>query len=549
MSAALQTLRGFAHQALGAQIISSVRADDGTEHVLSRYGDAVWDLSPFCKVKSLPKNRMQIRWPAGLPPFLLASLKAGVYAYWRLGYPRRKRPESATVIYFAKELARFACWLNAQGIARFAAVSPSIAQAYAAHCRSSRSRQGAGPDPLSVTTLTRRLAPVEALYAMRAWLDDARPAHPWPAESAASMAGYQPSHGPPRAKTPVIPDDIAAQLFQKAERLLSRAEALLDARDALDDRAKRYTGRSRRHLNYLLSRLLQSRGLPALRGFHRSLSELRTACYLTIGMLSGMRDHEINSLKADAAYYETSKDGEVYGWLRGESHKTFAGACEWMVPPLAGRAVAVAARLTAPLRSRLKARIEELEKLLADAAIDPGMHRDAVAELQESRRHQDQLFLGYDYDNGVVRNLTGLTWRGELKAFAAELGWNLRPHQLRRTFAVFVAHHIMGNLRYLRHHFKHWSMDMTLLYGMHEKRDLALYESIMSSINEHRVDLVSHWLDEDVALAGGASQRIREYRAAASSPRTSLTRSPCAVPDTPGAWRKDRDVVAQVSTR
>ena len=90
--------------------------------------------------------------------------------------------------------------------------------------------------------------------------------------------------------------------------------------------------------------------------------------------------------------------------------------------------------------------------------------------------------------------------------------WPLSTHQFRRTFAVFVAKNLIGDLRYLRHHFKHWSMDMTLHYARTDTSDETLISEIMSERDQINREIVSGWLSHDTPLAGGRGEAIMTFR-------------------------------------
>lgn len=90
--------------------------------------------------------------------------------------------------------------------------------------------------------------------------------------------------------------------------------------------------------------------------------------------------------------------------------------------------------------------------------------------------------------------------------------WPIATHQFRRTFAVFVAKNLIGDLRYLRHHFKHWSMDMTLHYARHERGDEALISEIISERDRlHRI-IVSDWFSNEAPLTGGGGRSVMAFR-------------------------------------
>ncbi|MDP1775194.1 MAG: hypothetical protein Q8K94_01115, partial [Moraxellaceae bacterium] len=73
-------------------------------------------------------------------------------------------------------------------------------------------------------------------------------------------------------------------------------------------------------------------------------------------------------------------------------------------------------------------------------------------------------------------------------------------------FANYAAHSKFGDLRYLREHFAHWSMDMTLGYAMDQEwgqhLDIELFEDIQFELEDIKSGVVSGWLGKS-PLGGG----------------------------------------------
>ncbi|MVF49038.1 hypothetical protein F9Z43_06780 [Pseudomonas monteilii] len=87
------------------------------------------------------------------------------------------------------------------------------------------------------------------------------------------------------------------------------------------------------------------------------------------------------------------------------------------------------------------------------------------AQIAEAEKHRNSLFLSIDRTGKLrVRTLTLAGWQKNLQAFAKNCGlsWNLTSHQFRRKFANYVAHSKFGDLCYLKEHFAHWTLDMSL---------------------------------------------------------------------------------------
>jgi hypothetical protein len=113
-----------------------------------------------------------------------------------------------------------------------------------------------------------------------------------------------------------------------------------------------------------------------------------------------------------------------------------------------------------------------------------------------------------------VRTLSLGSLNATLKDFAGNHGidWELASHQFRRKFANYAARSQFGDLRYLKEHFKHWSMDMTLGYALNESQEMALYLDIQDELDEIKQGVVETWLEADAPLAGGYGNGLVEWR-------------------------------------
>ncbi len=68
-------------------VVSQVTDDHGHLHVLSRFGDARWDLSPYFEQSNVPESMKTIVWPMDIPLMLLNDTKAALYAWFKEGRP------------------------------------------------------------------------------------------------------------------------------------------------------------------------------------------------------------------------------------------------------------------------------------------------------------------------------------------------------------------------------------------------------------------------------------------------------------------------------
>lgn len=132
--------------------------------------------------------------------------------------------------------------------------------------------------------------------------------------------------------------------------------------------------------------------------------------------------------------------------------------------------------------------------------------------------HRNALFLGVDpKKDNLVRTLSSTSWDQKLRDFANKCGvnWSLASHQFRRKFANYAAHSRFGDLRYLKEHFAHWSMDMTLRYAMDDSwgqhLDLELYVDIQMELDDIKLGVVDSWVGE-AHLAGGFGRSIKHWQ-------------------------------------
>jgi hypothetical protein len=102
-----------------------------------------------------------------------------------------------------------------------------------------------------------------------------------------------------------------------------------------------------------------------------------------------------------------------------------------------------------------------------------------------------------------------------MHSFAVHVGvdWALATHQFRRTFAANVANHVLGDLIYLKHHYKHWSIDMTALYALNTQQELELFDEVLQAVREKKIRIIEHWLDDDCMVIGGAATGVKAFKA------------------------------------
>ena len=508
-----QTMLGQASHVLGIApderdaLIVSMRKVDDVSVVFSRYGDDVW--WPSGATTNTVKANTKLDFTAIPVPFKQVT-KAVMYRLTRRGRAGQKRPGVGQLFRTLGNIRLFLEYVHELGITNLSAITPLVCSTYVQKCRTlkteGRGKKGQKRErSLTSATLSKRFVAIEALYELSQYTTDAIVQHPWPDSSARHLAGYNDEDREGGSKTPLIPDEIFARLFKGAWDIVQGAGHVLDLRDELAKVAASHSGLARYGLNKRKNQVLKTfgwdGGLPML---NTKLIEIRTACYIVIASLSGCRNHEVAFLQSEAYYSTEDDEGERYWWMRSRSTKTDENDTQWMIPEAAVSALKIMERWAKPYQGRLRDEID------AYRAANPTDVR--IAEAQE---HLGAVFVGSDKkQDNQVRTISVQRWNAQLRKFALALNidWDLASHQFRRKFANYAARSQFGDLRYLREHFKHWSLDMTLGYAMNESQEMSLYLEIEDELEQIKEGVVARWLDKSEPLAGGYGLNIVNWR-------------------------------------
>jgi hypothetical protein len=487
-------------------LIISATLVEGQWVILSRYGDDFWHLENFTSNVSVHRRRLEF---SAVPKAFRGGMKAMFYRYLRRGRAGQQRPKGATLYGNFQNTKYFLRHLLALGIEHLSAVTPFTCATYVEACRAHRQTGRSLGKALSQDALRKRLIAVEALYELSQYTDDAMPQQPWPETSAMAMAGLVGSGSPHNngGKTPLISDAVFCTLFERAHRIVESGNVLLDLRNALDAIAARLKKKTKGTVWPAKSRHLAAHGWEGgLDAFNHALVELRTACYIVLASTSGCRNHELANLQSNAHLRTHDDEGNVYHWMRSRSDKTDAGIYDWMIPETAVRALRLMERWAAPYQNMIAVEVAELRRTNPH---DP--------QITEAQKHRQTLFLGVSSKNGKqARALSNRGWNQNLKAFAKDCGldWNLASHQFRRKFANYAAHSRFGDLRYLKEHYAHWSLDMSLGYAMDaswgQHLDAELFMDIQNELDDIKLGVAEVWIAEP--LAGGYGRAIKQWQ-------------------------------------
>lgn len=473
------------------RIVISAQVDDaGQEHVLSHYGDAVWDLRPFIDQPGVAECSKFIRWPADCPPDMVADCKAVLYAWVRRGRPGMNPPHWITV----KGVAVASClplmrWLKRLNVTRFNQVQALHISNYRHHCQHDQR--------LSPWGIYNRLQFLDLLWTFNEEAAFGLKLNPWGVSTLMAICGITGGDGVNgksaggTAKTPIIPSDIQTAIFRHCESVIASAPVFFDARD---------------------------RG--EIRPVAPPLVAVRSAALYLISITTGMRNDEVLGLENDAWRSEV-RHGLTYHWIRSMEHKTKKGAVEYLCPPLTLEVMSILQRFAAPLQRLLDTEIQTLQAAPSS--------KENLSRLAQARADRKRLFLGVSQlKHNRVRVLTTAACGDALDKLAKAAGtsWNLAPHQARRTYARLFVESRMGrsSLIFLKEQFKHSSLSMTQLYASNPQQDRSLFDEILSEITAYKSELLGSWTS-DLPLSGGAGHKIMALRATPHASRQSLLTS------------------------
>lgn len=491
----------------GNTVISSYTLD-GRLMVVSRYGDDKWLLVNM--PTNLQKSVRHIHW-GRFPETFRPVLKALCYRYLMRGRVGMSRPSDRAVVLWAVDLKPFIDYLASVGVTRLRGVRAETCQSYVEACRRRTCTTKHGEKPLTASYLGHLYGAVEKLYELSQFTDDAMPEHPWPDTSYSHLAKLTgPGTAKRGGKTPLVPDDVFSALFQRAWSMIEVAGPVLELRDEwLPIRARDGQGWDKDTASRLLSAFVKERGWSGAAAFSQALRDIRPACYIVIASLSGCRNHELAFLESRAVRSTLEpgdRDGEEprrYWWMKAKSTKTGEGVAEWMIPEAAVIAIRVLERWAAPHQAQLERDVEAQREANPDDV-----------EIAAALKHRRAIFLVSDpRSGGRVRTLSNQMVNLDLRRFTRACGfdWELASHQFRRKFANYAARSQFGDLRYLKQHFKHWSMEMTLGYALNESQEMALYAEIQEELDDIKAGVVESWLEPGAPLAGGYGQRIAAW--------------------------------------
>lgn len=486
--------RGLSDPARASIVVSAVTDVDGRSHVLSMFGDVIWDFRPYFEQSNVVDGQKYIAWPKDCPQQLVNDCKAVLYAWLKRGLPGSKPPIASgicqTAISSAIPVMR---WMTALNIKTFDQLKLIHVANYIHKTKSRLTR--------NAHSVYDSLRILDLLWVFREDTSSPLASCPWGESSLWRVSGLAKQHGGQTGrtgtgKTPIIPADVQAKVFNYCEAVLAAAPETLRQRD------------------------VEKLGLR-----NSALLRIRDAALYVLSITSGMRNEEAIGVEVGTWRSEV-RDGVEFHWVATTERKTGKGKVEFLVPALTIKALDLMKHYAKPFQERLSREIAELESNPAH-----GNTTDRMLRLAKARRDAKKLFLcmstsGQTGPSG--RHVDALSSAGSNLSFrrlakAAGTDWQLAPHQCRRTYARNVVESRMGraSLVFLKWQFKHSSMSMTQLYASNPMQDALLFDEVLEEMTEFKADLIESWLG-DQPLSGGAGRKILKTRVIALESRAAL---------------------------
>jgi integrase len=482
----------------------------GQRHVLSRYGDERIDMSPYV---SNPANACSYINLALFPERWRSATLDLLLAFWRYGRPGHAPPKASTVINKSVLLVKIIRWLDNRAVKSFRQIRPLHVSTFAAE-----HREASSEDYMKPGTLAGALSALSLAWELRDRLDDAMSMPPFGDRGSIGVLANLHKRRDQEVLTKALTDEGAARLFAACEAALQGIEDTLTDYEEIE--AYKAADTVGKHSKYGGRDVYWS--MPHLYGRWREVEErvndARAACFTLIGLLVGMRFSEILLLE-DRCYVDLEHEGEMLGWLNGRTLKMRpdgSDATRWIAPPLVEELVRVMERISGPMRQRLLRQIAAMEHELETTRLARSRRTKLIGELDAAQRSLRRLFL-----SAIRSKAGGVPIRGSGRGATywvrrmvqkAGIDLHVHPHMLRRTFATMVIHQCAGDLRYLRKHFQHWSIETTQLYATHEQREQELVDEIAEEMLTQKVGLVATWLAPKTVLAGRAGEYIALQR-------------------------------------
>jgi integrase len=295
--------------------------------------------------------------------------------------------------------------------------------------------------------------------------------------------------------------------------------------------------------NYIKSDELLSRVFDLDRSDNhrrRLISSIQEACIIVLCSFSGCRIGEVVSFTKDN-YTEIKYKDITVPLLKGLNTKNQLGgiAKEVVYPthPIAKKALELAYDCTNYFRKEYYKKIE----LMTDENTKLVLLKEAQSTfISEHIFSKKNRIIATHFESKIIKfcesyniratakdveefNILNPSWKGKLVTGGSLP--TLRPHDFRRTFAVFLRRNKLGDILTLRYATKHTNLYMTAYYSNNSDlaalNDFELDDELMNMINEANQEMFAnelfHIFNKAETLSGGEGERILQERKLANN--------------------------------
>jgi hypothetical protein len=487
-----QPIEIFGSHDLNAIVISAVVDPIGRTHVLSQFGDDEWDMSLYFNQPNVSPSAKIIKWHKTCPENLVLDCKIAIYSWWKLGISGNKAPEGRSVCTCANSFGYFLRWISAKNI-------NSFDQLNSFHL--SQFRQLCIDEAVGHAGMHHRLHLLDLIWKFRDRLANPINFNPWGNSNLEVYCGVRGNKVPINSigKTPAIPKTIQESLFIYCKSIIENSQNILNSIEN--------------------GSLLVS---------NPKAVELRDAIYYIISISTGMRSQEVGGIEFGAGRQEIIS-GTVFCWIKSRELKTNKGIVEWLAPPITLELLTIVERYAASFQKSLSIELNDLNIRLSQTPPPPDINA-LLKRRADVEMSLNKVFIGIKTSkNHQISTLSHSAINLAYKriAKAANVEWNLAPHQTRKTYARNWVESKMGrcSLIYLKDQFKHSSMSMTELYASNLQQDTSLYDDIFEELIDFKKEILSHLHESDSPLTGGAGKKILRFRGSKVRSKEQLVRN------------------------
>jgi hypothetical protein len=474
-----------------------------------KFADDVWDFRPFV-ARTVLQTRIDFTTLTDdiarrtVKEYLYSRIRRGTYADHGTS---RAKPLKITNAYGEFNLVRVILrTFRKLGADRLSDVTQEHLQAALAEWKG-----------ISLNSASDKVAVLKHLAAQGAFLSEDRlTVTPWPGRGAKLIVGL----GYARENTTRrIPEEIIAPLLKAAVFYIDTASRdILAARSEVARWEHRHSGgqHGRREAVAEVSvpkTIWPDSGRPWRPGLNRGttaveITRLRTACWIVIAYLSGMRDTEVRELSRDCAFTEPGDDGRTRYKLRGRVFKgrSLSGEeAEWVVLEIVHRAVTILTELNDDPTHLFGYRRGNSRYVLL---------RSMFERLNDFRDHVNVLFSSGDIlfiPNDAAGTCTGPVsddGQDTPERPGAAIPWHFTPSQFRRSLAWHIAHQPFGVVAGARQ-YQHARIAIFEGYAGTSASGFAAEVAAEETVAklDYLEDLYRDWND-GMRSGGGAAQRV-----------------------------------------